>query len=310
MGHIRHEFLALQYPEKYYRANDTICDKCRDAGHKGDECQQSSTAESVAQPNEVTIQSLDLEILELLGEDPQNHKLHGDSVHKDIATRWMHILINDLHKDTHSELVKRYLPPENFPNIRPPKLNLEVKAALPEINVKKDLYIVNKQTQLASGLAAIGQALSWALETKTTVPQNIIKSLGDAGRLICDSHYRESMSRRYAALNTLNKNIRDTIKNTKIDEYLFGSSLSEHIKSTKVISKTVSDMKPMPQRLPYKAPTVNFVQRDALNSRGARAAAVETRSNPVPRRPQRDRRQTAIRGRRSTGHTRQQTRKR
>ncbi|KAM3966707.1 LOW QUALITY PROTEIN: uncharacterized protein ACR2FA_012250 [Aphomia sociella] len=256
---------------------------------------QSSTAESVAQPNEVTIQSLDLEILELLGEDPQNHKLHGDSVHKDIATRWMHILINDLHKDTHSELVKRYLPPENFPNITP-KLNLEVKAALPEINVKKDLYI--------------GQALSWALETKTTVPQNIIKSLGDAGRLICDSHYRESMSRRYAALNTLNKNIRDTIKNTKIDEYLFGSSLSEHIKSTKVISKTVSDMKPMPQRLPYKAPTVNFVQRDALNSRGARAAAVETRSNPVPRRPQRDRRQTAIRGRRSTGHTRQQTRKR
>lgn len=257
--------------------------------------------------DEETVPSLEPEILELLGEDPTSNKKYGENLHKDIATRWTHILTNGLPKDIQLELVKHYLPPENCPNMRVPMLNLEIKAALLEINLKKDLYSQSKQSQLSSSLAAIGQVLNWALSSKNAVPQDILKTLSDAGRLICDSHYRESQSRRFAALNTLNKNIRDTVKNTKIDEHLFGSDLAEHLKSSKAIIRTGSEMKSTVVRPAYKPPVTVQQQRGTLNSRGVPprvAAAAEPRLPPAPRRPPRDRRTDAPRGRRSTGYTR------
>ncbi|XP_047999630.1 uncharacterized protein C6orf132-like [Leguminivora glycinivorella] len=257
--------------------------------------------------------SLDPAILDLLGEDPSTKKTYGASLHKDIAPRWAHILVNGLTKESQADLIKQYPPPENCTSLSSPKLNPEIKAALSELSVKQDQYSQGKQTQLGSGLAALGHALNWAVQSKDIIPPDIVKYLIDAGRLICDNHYRESLSRRYAVLNTLNKNIRDTVKDTKIDENLFGSNLSDHLKSSKAITKTGSEMKP-PPRVPYRAPTA-FQPRGALNSRGnPRAAAGEPRTAPAPRRPPpppppppRERRQyqPATRGRqRSSGYSR------
>lgn len=259
--------------------------------------------------------SLDPDILQLLGEDPTTQKNYGENLHKDIASRWTHILANGLSKDTQLELIKSYLPPENCPTIRAPKLNLEIKAALLETNIKKDFYSQCKQNQLASCLAAIGQVLNWALSSNSTLPQEIIKCLSDAGRLVCDTHYKESQSRRYAVLNTLNRNIRDTVKNTIIDEHLFGSALSEHIKSSKVINRTGSEIKQRVQRPAYRAP-IGTQLRGSLNLRGAppprvAAPAVEPRSTPASRRPPRNRhRLEAPRGRRPANYARQPTRRR
>lgn len=264
------------------------------------------------------VTSLDPEILNLLGEDPADKKSHGEGLHKDIAPRWAHILTNGLQKETVADLLKLYLPPENCTNICAPKLNPEIKAALSDLNVKQDLYSQNKQNQLGSGLTALGQVLNWALTSNNIVPPEIIKTLSNAGRLFCDNHYRESLSRRYAILNALNRNIRDTIKDTKINENLFGSDLANHLKSSKAITKTASEMKPRP-RPPYRTPVVGQPQRGTLNSRGTpRAAATEPRTAPAPRRPPpppppppRDNRQATARGRqRHTGYSRQQTRRR
>ncbi|XP_047995331.1 uncharacterized protein LOC125238482 [Leguminivora glycinivorella] len=147
------------------------------------------------------------------------------------------------------------------------------------------------------------------------MPQDIIKALGDAGRLICDIHHRESLSRRYAILNILNKNVRDALKDTRCDEYLFGNDLSDHIKSSKAINKTGSDMKFTPLRPAYRPPATQF-QRGALNSRGAPPripAATEPRPThaPAPHRPyrQQERRPPpapAPRGRRYSSYTRHQ----
>ncbi|KAL0880317.1 hypothetical protein ABMA27_002769 [Loxostege sticticalis] len=243
------------------------------------------------------ILTLDPDILQLLGEDPTNQRNYGDSLHKDIASRWTHILVNGLSKETQMELMKCYLPPENCPSMKAPKLNLEIKAAL-------------KQNQLASSLSAKGRALNWALLSNNTVPQDIInpsRTIRPPGPL-----QRISLSRRYAALTTLNKSIKDTVKNTNIDEHLFGSALSEHIKTSKAINKTGFEIKQKIQRPQYR--TLPAIQsRGALNSRGAPprvTAAVESRPTPAPRRPPRDRRQEAPRGRRPTGDARHQTRRR
>lgn len=227
--------------------------------------------------------TIDPEILQILGDDPSNQNNYGDNLHKEIIPRWQYILTNGLEKGIKSELLKQYLPPENCASLRAPKLNLEVKAALNELNAKKEAFNENKQNQLSSCLAALGKALNLALcSNENAIPQDIIKPLSDAGRLLCDYHYRESQSRRYAVINTLNKEIRDTVKNTKIDEFLFGSNLAEQIKSAKAITKSGSELKiPRPQ---YKPPATGPPQRGALNSRGARGAASATRQNP-PRRP-------------------------
>lgn len=73
-------------------------------------------------------------------------------------------MLNGLSKENRSELLKLYLPPENCPNMRAPELNLEIKAALTEINNKKDVYSQTKQNQLASCLSALGKALNLTLQ--------------------------------------------------------------------------------------------------------------------------------------------------
>lgn len=265
----------------------------------------------------VTVQEkdevLDPEILTILGEDPSEQNEYGHNLHKDIAPRWSHILTNGLSKEIKSDLIKQYLPAENCINMKAPKLNLEIEAALTPLNIKKDAYSQSKQNQLSSCLSAIGVALHWALSSsKDSVPQKIIKTLSDAGRLLCDSHYRESQSRRYALINNLNKKTQDAVKNTKLDESLFGKNLAEHLKSTKAISQSGAEMKfSSVQRAPFKPlPATRKAQRGALNLRGMpRSAAGEPRQNPSSRRPAaapRDRRDTY----RRSHSTRQRTTRR
>ncbi|XP_028178029.1 uncharacterized protein LOC114365611 [Ostrinia furnacalis] len=247
------------------------------------------------------------DILNILGPDTTTEKPFGDNLHKDVASRWQHILLNGLSKENRSDLLKTYLPPENCPNMRAPKLNLEIKAALTEINNKKDAYSQTKQNQLASCLSALGKALNLTLfkSKEDTTSQEIIKSLSDAGRLLCDYHFKESQSRRYAVINSLNKDTRDTIKNTKIDDFLFGSDLADHLKSSKAISKSGMELRPTttdnrPKPKPGTSGQASAVRRGTLNARGApQAPAAEPRANPVPQRrpaaPLRDRRNYSTR---------------
>lgn len=216
--------------------------------------------------------------MELLGSNPAQNKSFGDKLHKDLAIRWQHILINGLPKDEKVDLLKQYLPAENCAYMKAPTLNLEIKSALSEVHAKRDSYSEQKQNQMASCIAAIGKALNLALSHTGDVPQDIIKTLSDAGRLLCDTHYRESISRRYAIVNVLSKQKRETIKNTKIDDKLFGSNLSEYLKSSKAISQSASELRFKTQR-----PLQN---NTTLNARGApRASAAEPRVYPgQPRR--------------------------
>lgn len=230
---------------------------------------------------------LDPNVLQILGDDPTTLNAHGDDINKHVAPRWQHILLNGLTKEVKAEMLTQYLIPGNCSNLKAPKLNPEMKAALSEINLKKDTFHENKQNQLSSCLTALGKVLDKALALNLN--QDIIKPLSDAGRLLCDYHYRESQSRRFTILNSLNKDTRDAVKDTKIDEYLFGSELAEHLKSAKAISKSGSEMRTAPTPRPqFKPPAAALPQRGTLNSRGAsRTAATEMRPAPytTARRP-------------------------
>ncbi|XP_035434427.2 uncharacterized protein LOC118265582 [Spodoptera frugiperda] len=253
------------------------------------------TIEMQPESDELVEENQDLEpdILQLLGSDPTQNKSFGDNLHKDLVTRWKHILTNGLSKDEKTDILKQYLPAENCTNMKAPALNPEIKSALSDNNIKRDAYSEQKQNQMSSCISAIGKALNLVLSQKENVPQDLIKTLSDAGRLLCDTHYRESLSRRFAIVNSLSKQKREIIKNTKIDDHLFGSNLSEHLKSSKAISVSASELR-------FSTNTAKFNQSHrgqpntstsrypaALNARGApRAPAAEPRVYPSQNRRQ------------------------
>ncbi|CAG9137648.1 unnamed protein product [Plutella xylostella] len=248
----------------------------------------TAATENVNLVTEEENSQLDPEVLDLLGSDPTQIKEFGDDLHKEVANRWKHILLNGLTKEEKSELSKHYLPAENCAFIRPPKLNPEVKSALHDLNIKKDAYSEKKQDVMASCLSAIGKALNMTLTERHSDPE-LIKILSDAGRLLCDIHHRESVSRRFAIINAVNKSKRDTIKNTKIDHNLFGSNLTEHLKTSKAISVSASELRYNSSNHQHRAQLNTTMPRSqpALNVRGApRAPVAEPRAYPrQPRRP-------------------------
>ncbi|KAF9816540.1 hypothetical protein SFRURICE_010699 [Spodoptera frugiperda] len=118
--------------------------------------------------------------------------------------------------------------------MKAPALNPEIKSALSDNNIKRDAYSEQKQNQIN------WQSTEFSLVTKRECPPICHKNIG---RLLCDIHYRESLCRRFAILNSLSKQKREIIKNTKIDDHLFGSNLSEHLKSSKAISASASELR-------------------------------------------------------------------
>ncbi|KAL4719431.1 hypothetical protein ACJJTC_009429 [Scirpophaga incertulas] len=74
-----------------------------------DNAQPGPSTTNAKNVHDDNILSLDPEILQLLGEDPANQKIYGETLHKDVASRWAHILTNGLNKDIQLDLMKRYL---------------------------------------------------------------------------------------------------------------------------------------------------------------------------------------------------------
>ncbi|KAL4721605.1 hypothetical protein ACJJTC_011658 [Scirpophaga incertulas] len=120
---------------------------------------------------------------------------------------------------------------------------LEIKAALSEALQKKDKAIEQKQSQQAAAISCIGQALTKIFNNKGNKDNEVIKLLIDAGGLLCDSQYVESMSRRSFVTSSIKKEVKDQIYLTEIDNYLFGEKLSETLKTAKAINKSSADIK-------------------------------------------------------------------
>lgn len=185
---------------------------------------------------------LDENILELLGETPSKNKKYSAPIQTELAVRWEHITITGLSKTVKKELLDKYFLPENCLKIGSPQLNPEIKAALSDTLVKKDKAIETKQNQQAVAISCISHALTkiFASQNKDT---EIIKLLIDAGRLLCDSQYIETMSRRSFVTSTIKKDIKDHLYTTEIDTYLFGEKLADTLKAAKAINKSGTEMK-------------------------------------------------------------------
>lgn len=235
---------------------------------------------------------LDGELLDILGIDPTTEKKYGKEIQKDLSTRLQHWTTMGLTKELTKELKEKYLTPENCKLIDPPKLNPEIKAAVADIIAKRDKAIENKQKLLTTAIACLGEAITLILTAKEK-NTTLLKLLTDTARIICECQHADSTTRRNFLLNSVKKEVREQLQNTKIDTLLFGANLAETLKSAKAINKSGTDLKQPAPKVQNKKPTQNAsnssknwkpqgpVRRQTAPQRTKEPAVNSTRGRPT-----------------------------
>ncbi|XP_031338427.1 uncharacterized protein LOC116167250 [Photinus pyralis] len=187
------------------------------------------------------------DIFNSLGEDPNRVATNSFSLHEKLVTRWDALLTNGLKKGDSQTLLNNYELPSNLKSLCPPKLNLEVKAALQKQNILTDSAYVEIQNQLGKGLTALGKGISLLLDNLNKIPEDtrnpILTNLGDSGRILTNLFHRVSITRRNLLVPYLNKNLKDLTDNTLGSEFLFGSDLNEKLTSAKTLESISKELK-------------------------------------------------------------------
>lgn len=226
------------------------------------------------------------------------------------------MLASGLDEEACKQLGNKYPTPENCKLIKPPSINQEVRMALSESVLRRDARLASLQQQVAASLSAIGLALTHMLKETGGGNKTHIELLSDAGRLLANVHYSESVSRRELIALNLNKDLKEVLTSTPIAESLFGNDLDSRVKSAKDLEKAAlqlkSSKKPVTTRtnststfrgqgnyqspLPFKIGArrsghPNRVPVRSQPSRNKRTRQLHWREENDKRRPQRPRRQ-------------------
>ena len=148
--------------------------------------------------------------------------------------------------------------------IDPPILNPEIKNKREEVVLNRDKRIELKQKKNTAFLTAVSKGLSLMIAQGEVIDKlllnkvendpdfellsrlkkeslEVIECFGNAGRLVVDLQHDESMVRRsliLANLPNVSETIKETIKNTSIDKFLFGSELMEKIKAARQLEQS------------------------------------------------------------------------
>ncbi|XP_043275196.1 uncharacterized protein [Venturia canescens] len=170
---------------------------------------------------------LEPEVLGLIGKRLIQERTLAPPIHNSLASRWEDVIKKGLPDEERSEILKKYSPPKNCEIIDPPKLNLEVKASL-EVNiVKRDERIVETQTKIGTGLAALGRALDLVLKGDGPEKLILLECLSSTANLLADLQHDETEIRKSLILRNISPSIRETLKDTVTNEWLFGKDLEE-----------------------------------------------------------------------------------
>lgn len=209
----------------------------------------------------------------LLGEEPVREEKFGENVQKYIASRWTDILVNGIKDETKKEILKTYSVPCNLKSAQAQTLNPEIRTAVNEGALKRDNILTDKQKVLSSIITCVANTMTAILQTgsrEEEIKCQTLKSLSDAGRLLCHTHYSETQPRRIFLLSCLNKQIKDNVKDLKRDHSLFGNDFQDNLRSMKAIIRTGTELKPTAAKT--KLPPKNIQPKEttsrALNWRG------------------------------------------
>ncbi|VEN61797.1 unnamed protein product [Callosobruchus maculatus] len=186
----------------------------------------------------------------ILGDAELPEKCFSEPILEELVPRYEKVLLSGLKEEARVDLIKKYLPPENMKAIVPPKLNPEVKVAIQENTLKRDNRLSTLQEQIAAVISALVQFTSDLAKKGGEDNLRYIETSNDALRLLCDVFHHESVSRRELLLLNLNKDLKETLQNTTISEWLFGTGLENTIEAAKKLEKSGEQLKVKKNRQP------------------------------------------------------------
>lgn len=219
--------------------------------------------------------SIDDETRKLLERETEKDEQAGIELHHLVAARWTSILVEGLKKENRAELLKKYPTVKNCNTLKAPVLNPEVHRVLTESSRQRDNFKIGKQNQLAAGLSALAVALNILIPAELQNKSEILNALLDAGKLITDVHYRLSVARRAYISPHLNNLVADVAKSCPIDNFLYGNSFTDKIRSAQQMERVGKNLRPTADKSrttkrkavpPNYGPEKRF--RNSLNNQG------------------------------------------
>lgn len=162
--------------------------------------------------------------------------------------RFEHTATVGLWKEDRKELVNK------CKMIGAPALNPEVTAALSEAVLRRNTVLESKQKLMASSISSVGEAISLVMSYKEKNTE-LLRLLLDTAKTSCDCQYQETTVRRNFITFSVKRDMKESLQNTKIDTFLFGSNLTETLKIAKTINKQGAELKPPPAPKPSTSRT-------------------------------------------------------
>ncbi|KAL0881190.1 hypothetical protein ABMA27_002301 [Loxostege sticticalis] len=192
-------------------------------------------APSVPESTPLPEPDLDPELLKALGDANDDVPAYGPNIHTSLAKRWDPILKKGLQQEAKEKLLAEYAVPENCKLLKAPTLNVEIYAAVSDLVRNRDKKLQTNQDQLGLGITAISKAMTLLLNSDDKIQS--VKILTDACRILADQHYTQTQIRTKLITPGLEKSFLSVIKDEDRDQTLFGSKLSEKIKTSRAIEK-------------------------------------------------------------------------
>lgn len=165
----------------------------------------------------------------------------------------------------------------------------------PRDQKNRDDRIKARQQKISTALAAAGKALSSLINSKDVSPLLVESAdcLNDVSRLLLDVLHDESVMRRQLVLPVVHSSLRDALSAAPIEDFLFGNSLEDTVKSAKSLAASSRAIRaapsknvrlPPPPRRPKSSRTGGPSRNPATGASRPRrqVASTSTRRRPPP----------------------------
>lgn len=203
----------------------------------------SDSENSVAKNLDTTSEAESNSVTDILGSDPTASPHPGPIIHEQITNRWSTFTKKGIDKADRKELLQKYPLISNIPSLKPPVLNPEIEGCLSETVLKQDSFLLKIQEQLATAISTVAIPMNTFFCNPHKDTKLHLTHLADATKLLTDLHHTLSSHRRYEISGLLDTNIKKTIMDRPIDEWLFGTDLTTNIKSSQEMKKASANLK-------------------------------------------------------------------
>ncbi|XP_050316061.1 uncharacterized protein LOC126750472 isoform X3 [Anthonomus grandis grandis] len=212
------------------------------------------------------------DILALLSN--QSSVTKGPEINSDVAALLSGFLTKGIDKENRNATIDSYPCIANCTALQPPIINPEIKSCLDANALKQDNFLRKLQSQLAAGISAIAipldQQYEVAKKTETEEAKKELEKKCDPVNIyiyifsiniyiFSDVFHALSLHRRHGIVPFLDIGVKKILDDCPIDEFLFGKSFPDQLKSSNEAERLGSSIRKkarVPQYTTSKSPVV------------------------------------------------------